>query len=223
MTGEFYNISGDYAGFAQAEFESAHPGSIGMFLMLTGGDQNPNPRSSTAYAEQHGKALGEEAGRVISGKLERIDGRIRNTFQTVEPLLPIRVPISRRSYLTPTRSRSVAKEMIRAYDERRPIKTVTFPVQAVRLGKDVVLLALGGEVVVDYGLQAKSRYPKAKLMVAGYSNDVMCYIPTKRILNEGGYEAVDSMVYYGQPGPFAPEVEDRIFETIARVMKRVGF
>jgi hypothetical protein len=83
-------------------------------------------------------------------------------------------------------------------------------------------LALGGEVVIDYDLRAKSEYPKTKLIVAGYSNDVMCYIPSKRVLGEGGYEAVDSMIYYGQPGPFAPEVEEIIFDAIHKVMKRVG-
>ena len=50
----------------------------------------------------------------------------------------------------------------------------------------------------------------------------MCYIPSKRVLGEGGYEAVDSMVYYGQPGPFADDVEERIFAAIAGVMQRVG-
>ena len=59
-------------------------------------------------------------------------------------------------------------------------------------------------------------------MVAGYSNEVMCYIPSKRVLAEGGYEAVDSMVYYGQPGPFTADVEEMIFDAIHRVMKRVG-
>jgi hypothetical protein len=50
----------------------------------------------------------------------------------------------------------------------------------------------------------------------------MCYIPSKRILQEGGYEPVDSMIYYGQPGPFAGDVEDTIFEGIRSVLKKVG-
>jgi neutral ceramidase len=60
------------------------------------------------------------------------------------------------------------------------------------------------------------------LIVAGYSNDVMCYIPTRQILQEGGYEPVASMVYYDKPGPFAPDVEDRIFTTIHQAMRAVG-
>ena len=52
--------------------------------------------------------------------------------------------------------------------------------------------------------------------------DVPCYIPSLRVLREGGYEAVDSMIYYGQPGPFAEDVEESVFAAVGRVMKRVG-
>ena len=60
------------------------------------------------------------------------------------------------------------------------------------------------------------------IMVAAYSNDVMSYIPSQRVLQEGGYEADSSMIYYGLPGPYAEDVEDRIFTTIRQVLKRVG-
>jgi hypothetical protein len=41
-------------------------------------------------------------------------------------------------------------------------------------------------------------------------------------LREGGYEAVDNLIYYGQPGPFAPGVEARVFDAIHQAMKKVG-
>jgi neutral ceramidase len=91
------------------------------------------------------------------------------------------------------------------------------------LSKDVVILALGGEVVVDYAIRTKKQFAGTDVIVAGYSNEVMCYIPSKRVLGEGGYEAVDSMIYYGQPGPFTDEVEETVFRSIYRVMRNVGF
>jgi hypothetical protein len=112
--------------------------------------------------------------------------------------------------------------MIDAIDARHPVRETPYPVQAIRFGKNLTLLALGGEVVVDYALRAKREYPGEPLIVAAYSNSVMCYIPTDRVLREGGYEAVDNMVYYGQPGPFAPGVETRVFEAIHKAMKKVG-
>ena len=112
--------------------------------------------------------------------------------------------------------------MLRAIDAGRPVRETPYPVQAIRFGKDLTLLALGGEAVVDYGLRAKREFPGEPLIVAAYSNSVMCYIPSERVLREGGYEAVDNLAYYGQPGPFAPGVEARVFEAIHRVMKKVG-
>jgi hypothetical protein len=112
--------------------------------------------------------------------------------------------------------------MLQAIDSGRPVLETPYPVQAIRFVKDLTLLALGGEVVVDYDLRAKREYSGESLIVAGYSNAVMCYIPSERVLGEGGYEAVDNMVYYGQPGPFAAGVEARVFNAIHTVMKKVG-
>jgi hypothetical protein len=224
LTGEFYELSGDYAGFAQSEFEKAHPGSTAIFLMLCGGDQNPNPRSKAELAVEHGKALAAEAGRILESPLKPIKGSIRAAFQSIELDF---APHSRETFEEEKKSDNKfrarrAEYMLKAYDERRPVRRTPYPVQAIRFGNDLTIVALGGEVVIDYVLRAKREFPKENLVVAGYSNDVMCYIPSLRVLKEGGYEANDSMVYYGQPGPFAEDVEERVFTSIRQVMKRTG-
>src|SRR5262249_51771180 len=112
--------------------------------------------------------------------------------------------------------------MLDALDAGRMIDRVQYPVQAIRFGRTLTIVALGGEVVVDYDLRIKREYPGEPLIVAGYSNDVMCYIPSARVLREGGYEANDSMIYYGQQGPFAQDVEDRIMSAVQRVMRDLG-
>jgi hypothetical protein len=225
LTGEHYVISGDYAGQAQLDLEKAYPGASAMFVMLCGADQNPNPRSKMEHVEQHGGALAREVGRVLGDGVEPVRGRVRAAFRLVD------LPLSqhtRETFEAMQNDRDVyrqrlAKMMLKAYDDRRPARTVAYPVQALRLGDDMGIVALGGEVVVGYALWTKSAWPKRKLIVAGYSNDVMSYIPTAKILEEGGYEAVQSQVYYGQPTPYAPEVESIIHKTIRDVMKRVGF
>jgi neutral ceramidase len=224
LTGEFYEISGDYAGYAQQDFEEKHPGATAMFMMLCGGDQNPYPRSTLDLAKQHGAALAAEADRVIAGKLIPLNGPVRTALEITELDFAPHTREQFETELNSTNSAAVrrAQAMLKAYDERQPVRRTPYPVQAIRFGKNLTLLALGGEVVVDYDLRAKREFSGQNLIVAGYSNDVMCYIPSKRVLNEGGYEAVDSMIYYGQPGPFAQDVEDRIFASIHRVMRRVG-
>lgn len=224
LTGEFYRLSGDYAGFAQIAFEKAHPEAVGMFMILTGGDQNPNPRSKEELAVQHGGELATAVDAVLNGKMSPVKGPVRFSYQVTDLAFQ---PHTREDFEKelqsplPAKVRR-AKEMLKAYDERHPVTKVQYPVQAIRLGKNVTYVALGGEVVVGYGLRTKREFPAENTVVAGYSNDVMCYIPTTQIIKEGGYEAVDSMIYYGQPGPFALDVEDRIMAKIHDVMKRVG-
>ena len=75
-------------------------------------------------------------------------------------------------------------------------------------------VTLGGEVVVDYALRLKQELGPANTWVAGYSNDVMAYIPSRRVLSEGGYEGGGAMVYYGLPTIWAPEIEETIVREV---------
>ncbi len=89
-----------------------------------------------------------------------------------------------------------------------------YPVQAWRFGANLTVIALGGEVVADYSLRLKQKFGFTTTWVAGYSNDVMAYIPSERVLAEGGYEAGDSMIYFGRPSPFRMGVEDLILNQV---------
>ena len=223
LTGEFYQFSGDYAGFAQITLEQANPGATALFMMLCGADQNPNPRSTLEYAQQHGAELAAEVGRVLAEKMPPVRGAIRAAFQSVDLAFAIHARETFEARLKETNVFRVrhAKAMLATYDQGRPIRRYSYPVQAVAFGKDLTLVALGGEVVVDYALRIKKEYGSKGIIVAGYSNDVMSYIPSLRVLKEGGYEAADSMLYYGLPGPYTDDVEDRIMRTVGQVMKRV--
>jgi hypothetical protein len=224
LTGEFYRVSGDYAGEAQAAIESAEPGVTALFIELCAGDQNPNPRSEVKYVEQHGGSLAKEVRRVLDTKLEPVDLKLRAALQWQD--LPLQ-PHTREDFEKMVDDRDVyrarlAKAMLKAYDERTPPRSISYPVQALRLGRNVAVVALGGEPVVEYGLWTKKTYPKMKLIVAGYSNDVAGYVPTTKMLAEGGYEPITSQIYYGWPAPFTTEVEDRVHAAIRQVLSRVG-
>jgi len=220
-----YMISADYAGYAQAAVEKAHPGAQAMFLLLCGGDQNPNPRRTDALAEQHGQALAASVEQVLAlARREPVRAPIKAAYQVTTLRFAVH---TREQFEKEAKDANVfkarrAKQMLAQYAERRERRSTPYPVQAIRFHKDLTILALGGEVVVDYALRAKKENPNERLVVAGYSNDVMCYIPSLRVLKEGGYEANDSMVYYGMPGPFAEDVEETIFQAIRGVLKRVG-
>lgn len=228
---DFYKIYGDYAGFAQLAVERAHPGAEAMFTILCGADQNPNPRGALEYARQHGESLAAAVDRVLGAELRPVRPLIRTAFQSVQLDF---AKHTRQTFEDEIKKAEEAKRpdgkfrirraklMLAAYDKGHPIRQTPFPVQAIRLGNDLTMIALGGEVVVDYQLRCKREFPNENMMAIGYANDVMCYIPSARILKEGGYEVDMSMVYYGQPGPFAENVEEKVFKAIQQVMGKVG-
>ena len=225
LIGNHYEIDGDYAGAAQQALEKAHPGVTALFLMLCGGDQNPSPRGTMQLAEQHGHSLAAVVTTALQGDLEPVEPSLQAAYQEI----PLEFAAhTREMFETEARSDHLfrqrrARLMLEAYDRGSPVREVIYPVQAIRLGTDLALLGLGGEVVVDYGLDLKKEFGRGRLVVAGYSNDVMCYIPTVRILREGGYEAVDSMIYYGQPGPFAESVESTVLNAARATLAQAGF
>jgi hypothetical protein len=221
LTGDFYQLSGDYAGFAESKLEAAYPGATAMFIELCAGDQNPEPRGTLDLAETHGEELAGEVRRVISGQMQEITGPIRTAYiLTTLPFAPQNRSVYESDLANPKASAAVKRRAQLMLDH--PVRDTSYPVQAIRFGKDLTVIALGGEVVVDYALRIKREYPAAHLIVAAYSNSVMCYIPTERVLREGGYEAVDNLVYYGKPGPFAPGVEERVMTAVHECLKKVG-
>lgn len=219
-----YLISGDYAGFAQIEVEKRYPGATALFVQLCGADQNPQPRNTLELAEQHGKELGASVAAVAGGKMKRLRPPLRAAFEKTELVFP---PHTRETFERRLNDKEPlvvqhAKRMLRDYDAGHPVRSIPFPVQAVRFGRDVVWVFIAGETLVDYSLRTKRELRGKDVMVAGYSNDVMCYIPSLRVLKEGGYEADRSLLYDGMPGPFAEDVEERVMAAVHRVVDKTG-
>lgn len=224
LTGDFYEVSGDYAGYAQAALERSHPGAQAMFLELCGGDQNPDPRSRIDLPEKHGDELAAAVERALSKPQSSLTAPLRTSYEVTQLAF---APHTRAMFEEESKSSDAfkvrrAKLMLQTYDRGHPIRSVPYPVQVVRFGEGFALLALGGEVVNDYSIRAHREYPGLNLVVAGYSNDVMSYIPSLRVLREGGYEASGAMVYYEQPGPYTDRVEEEIFDAIHRTLGKVG-
>jgi hypothetical protein len=224
LGGDNYQICGDYAGFAAAELEKALPGATAMFAMLCGGDQNPDPRGTLELAQRHGKTLADEVRRVLGGEMRPVNGPIRTAREaTALQFAPHeRATFAKEATSTDKFKQTRARLMLAAYDAGRPMRSLPYPVQAVRFGDDLTLLALAGEVTVEYSLRLKREFPKENLFVMGYANEVRCYIPSLAVLKGGGYEPVTSMIYYGLPGPFAEEVEETIIAACRNVLMETG-
>lgn len=212
--------SGDYPGFAQMELEQRHADCVAMFWAGCGADQNPLPRKSVELAQHYGRRLADAVESVfMTSAMTPIAGQLQTAYQEIElPLaeLPGKAQLTQDAQSANRFVASRAKMLLQQLESKPLRQTYPYPVSIWKIGNDIQFISLGGEVVVDYAIRLKSELQGTKTWVAGYTNDVMAYIPSRRVLREGGYEGGDAMVYYGLPTVWAPEVEADIVQEVRR-------
>jgi hypothetical protein len=215
-----FQWSGDYPGFAQLALEEKHPGAVALFWAGCGGDQNPLPRRTVELARHYGQTLAAAVDSVLGAPMTPLSGNLSASYREIDlPLgtLPTRDDLMRDAQSKDKYIAARAATLLEDVDAGRPLQqTYPYPISVWKLGADVQWVFLGGEVVVDYAVRLKSELTGSKTWVAGYSHDVMAYIPSRRVLVEGGYEGGGAMVYYGLPAPWSPEVEERIAAEVHR-------
>ncbi|MGE0756296.1 MAG: neutral/alkaline non-lysosomal ceramidase N-terminal domain-containing protein [Pirellulaceae bacterium] len=215
----FYQWCGDHPGFAQADLEQTHPGCVAMFWAGCGADQNPLPRRTVELARHYGRRLATAVDEVLlTTAMREVAPQLACTYREVAlPLaqLPTRDDLMRDLQSDNKYTVARAKALLAQVDAGQPLSpTYPYPVATWRLGEEVQFVTLGGEVVVDYAVRLKSELGGKKTWVAGYAHDVMAYIPSRRVLREGGYEGGGSMVYYGLPTIWAEAVEETIVQEV---------
>jgi hypothetical protein len=222
----FYEWSGDYPGFAQIALEKAHPDVVALFWAGCGADQNPLPRRSVALAEEYGRQLAGGVEAVLQAPMTPLRGPWAGAYSEIE--LPFGDLPSREQLLKDAEARdryvaARAKQLLGQIEKNGSLRgTYPYPVQAWQLGKDLTWVALGGEVVVDYSLRLKKELGPGHVWVAGYTNDVMAYVPSLRVLKEGGYEGGGAMVYYGLPTVWGPSVEEKIIAGVHEQVRKAS-
>lgn len=221
-----YELSGDYAGFAQEELEANHPGAVALFWAGCGADQNPIPRRTVEQAREYGRWLAEATERALASPLRPIEGNLATSYREVDLAfapLPDRAHWEAEAKSDQLAFANRAKMLIDRIDRDGSLpRAYPYPIQVWRLGEGEAALTwvfLGGEVVVDYALRIKRNLGPSRTWVAAYANDVMAYIPSLRVLKEGGYEGGGAMVYYGLPGPWSEQVEEHIIGTVAEMAR----
>jgi arylsulfatase A-like enzyme len=225
LGGDHYRLGGDWAGYAQEYLERAHPGATALFVTGCGGDANPEPRGKLDFARQHGLEMAGAVSRVLTGPRTPVTGKLKAVFERVE--LPLAKLPTREDYQKRLQDKNVfiqkhARYHIDLLDRGEKLRTsYPCPVQVWQLGKDLTLVALGGEVVVDYALRLKRELRDGNLWMAAYANDVFAYVPSTRILIEGGYEADFNLIYYGLPTRFSNDVEEVLVKKVHALVKQV--
>ncbi|MFZ4779209.1 MAG: hypothetical protein ACOYM3_27925, partial [Terrimicrobiaceae bacterium] len=217
------DLNGDYAGYACREIESAFPGVGTMFLAGCGADINPLPRFTQQCSQAYGMILAAAVREGVESPAQTLSGALRGSARRIqlETLPAPSLDEITKKLRTASRWGPVMTERIIAFFEKewadrgRLPSSVPYRVGVLDFGDSLRLIALAGETVVDYQLALKALYGVTRTWVLGYCDALTPYIPSCRVLEEGGYEGCESMPEYGFPMPFTPDVEKSILEAVS--------
>lgn len=218
----FNKVHGDWPGTAMVGIERDHPGALALISIGCGADMNPFPRGTVEIAEQHGKEITAEVSRLLKAERTPLHGPISSKADEIS--LPLAPTPSREELQIMAASKLqymayAAMRNLERLDRGAPLaKAVPYQVRAWTFGDDLAMVFLPGEVTVDYQLRLKTEFDSARLWVNGYSNAAPCYIPSRKVLREGGYEGETAMVYYDLPTKFADGVEELIIDAVHEVV-----
>ncbi len=234
LAGTDNHICGDWAGYAQEAIQNTLPGVTALITIGCGADANPESRmmpmpdgqeevfnTRLAYAQAHGEALSEEVQRLLVSDTTPLPSVPTGAFERVT--LPFDTLPTREEW-----EARVAEGGSRTYHARKHLETLqrgesiqtelSYPVQTWTFGEELAVVFLASEVVVDYSLRLKRELDVERLWVGAYANAFPCYIPSERVLAEGGYEGGGAMLYFGPPTPFAPGVEQLVIDTVHKLL-----
>jgi hypothetical protein len=222
------SLNGDYAGFAQVELERTNPGAVAMFVQNCGGDANPLPRirgrdaEAVSLAERYGLILAEAANQVLAAPMAPLPGPLLASMGSATLDLQPGPPPAELKARVPNLNgihRREFEHFLRQHETGGgPPGSLDYPAQVWRFGEGLTFIALTGETVVDYSLKFKEAFGWSTTWVSGYNNDLLCYVPSLRVLKEGGYEGTLGMWEYGHRAPFTETVEERITELVRKLV-----
>lgn len=217
--GSGLEICGDWATSACADLEKSRQDLMAVVLIGCGADQNPRDMGSISAAERQGQQMAKAIKDLLIQPQLPVTGPLQTQYREID--LPLETPPHRDYWITKSQEAGItgyhALRQLRRLDAGEALPThVKYPIQTWTFGDDLAWTFLGGEVVVDYVHLLRARVDPTRLWVTAYANDVACYIPSHRILAEGGYEGGDAMVWYDLPTKFAPGLEPQILAEVER-------
>ncbi len=216
------HICGDWAGFAREYLERDHPGAVAVITIGCGADADPKPRTGLEFAKQNGNAISFAVNALVQQPLTPMSGKLDCRVKSL--VLPFDKLPTREEWNTRAASPNHwvayhARQNLARLDRGEKLPTeLPYMVQTWNFGDQFAMIFLPGEVVVDYSLRLKKEYDPARLWVNAYANDVPCYIPSRRVWQEGGYEGGDAMIYYDRPVRFDDATEELIISAVRQVM-----
>jgi hypothetical protein len=215
-------ISGDWAGYAQAAIERDHPGAVALVSIGCGSDSNPSSGvtgDKVAVAAEQGDEIAGEVARLLKGPLKQVSGPVSATYATID--LPLNKAPSREELEAAASGGDAAaynaKFQLAKLERGESLQDkIVYPIEAWSFGDSLSMVFLGGEICVDYSLRLQKELDPSRVWLHGYSNDFGCYVPSERLLKEGGYGGGGEIVYFALPATLQTGIEEKIIAEVRR-------
>lgn len=242
LTGENRRITADYPGLVCSRIEEA-TGGVTLFLMGAIGDVGPVTRGEESLATV-GNGVAEAALKALPKLKANEVERLETAGEMLAlPLLPLPRRAQWLEWRTEYQAAAMAAEhenkpadakvqwamvhwaerMFEAMQEDELLPTVEAEIQVLRIG-DLVIVGVPGEYFVELGLQIKEGIKKegkknsvGQVMISGFTNGNVGYIPARRAYPKGGYEIDSAYRYYGYPAAIAPEGGEEIVASAVEI------
>jgi hypothetical protein len=91
-------------------------------------------------------------------------------------------------------------------------------ISRLELSDSLQLLGLSAEVVVEYGTSVARVFPQIRSIPVGCVGDVYGYLPTRRMVREGGYEAEEFFEPFGLKGRFRISAEQAVTDAMQELV-----
>lgn len=223
VTLSFNQISGDWAGYAASMIERMVPGVTALVSIGAGSDQNPDSGvtgDQTQIAERQGIEIATEVKRLLAEELKSVAGRPATVLRQIA--LPLD-PRPTRQQLEAQAGRGGSPESYNAITQlarldrgQELLAQIEYPIQTWTFGDSLCMTFLAGEVCVDYSLRLKLELDRERFWLNAYSNDFCCYIPSERLVGEGGYGGGAEVPYFALPATLQAGLEQRIVDEVLR-------
>jgi putative membrane-bound dehydrogenase-like protein len=222
VTLSFNRISGDWAGYAAKMIERRFPGSTALVSIGAGSDSNPQSGvtgDKVDIAEQQGVEIATEVSRLLRADLKPVIGRPAATLKRIDlPLndLPSRAQLQALAAKGGPAGYNATTQLAKLDRGQSLLAKIDYPIQTWSFGDSLCIVFLAGEVCVDYSTRLKRELNRDRFWLNAYSNDFCSYIPSERLVREGGYGGGAEIPYFALPTTLKTGLEQLIVDEVHR-------
>jgi putative membrane-bound dehydrogenase-like protein len=223
VTLSFNKISGDWSGYAQELIERRFPGVTALASIGCGSDSNPSSGvtgDKTDIAATQGAEIADEVARLLKAPLTEVSGPITARMNRID--LPLNDLPTREQWVELSQKQGAAaynaQTQLARLDRGEKLQTsLTYPIQSITFGDSLHMVFLAGEVCVDYSQRLKKELDRSRIWLNAYSNDFGAYIPSERLVKEGGYGGGAETPYFALPSTLRAGLEQPIVDEVKRL------